>query len=202
MGMLSNYLLGTMILIFIAQLTIDGFTENLIFIPELTFVEPWRVVTSIFLHGGITHLFFNGYALFLFGNILESKASQKDYLAIFFGAGIVGAFLYYLLVVAGISPALPALGASGAIYGILGAVAVLFPNMRIYMWFFPMRMREAAILWALISIVGTFDTASGIGHAAHLGGLVFGWIYATLKKVGNDTEKVYQNNYYKEDGFV
>ncbi|MBI5133264.1 MAG: rhomboid family intramembrane serine protease, partial [Thaumarchaeota archaeon] len=143
--MFSLYLLALIVISFLGQYLIPGYTNALIFSPGLALSEPWRFLTSIFLHGGVMHLFFNGYALFMFGNILESKVTKKDFLTIFFVGGLVGSFLYYLTIVLGIIPPIPALGASGAIYAVMGAVAALLPDLRIYMWFFPMRMREAVI---------------------------------------------------------
>jgi membrane associated rhomboid family serine protease len=182
MANLSLYLLAIMGILFFLQLFtgIDNgiITSLFIFAPSVALTEPWRFVTSIFLHGSIMHLFFNAYALFLFGTILERQVSKGDYLLIFFGAGFAGSLLYYMTYVLGIIPPIPALGASGAIYGILGAVAVLLPDMRIYMWFFPMRMREAAMFWVVLELIGAFNISSGIASAAHLGGLVFGLLYA------------------------
>ncbi|MFZ5500690.1 MAG: rhomboid family intramembrane serine protease, partial [Candidatus Micrarchaeota archaeon] len=116
----------------------------------------------------------NGYALFMFGSLLERQISRNEYLAIYFGAGLVGASLYYMTYIIGIIPPIPALGASGAIYGILGATAILLPDLRIFFWFFPMNIRHAAILWVALEFLGTFDISSGVASAAHLGGLLFG----------------------------
>lgn len=178
--MIVFYLLGLIVLSFIAQFTIPGYTNALIFDPPLAISEPWRFVTSIFLHsqGDLLHIFFNGYALFLFGTILQSKITKNDFLKIFFLGGIVGSAIYYLTILIGLTLPHPALGASGAIYAVMGAVAVVLPNMRIYMWFFPMRMREAVIFWVIIETLGTFNINSGIASAAHLGGLAFGYLYA------------------------
>ena len=176
--MITLYLLAMILVSFIAQSLIPGYTQALIFSPPLALAEPWRFVTSIFLHQGSLHIFFNGYALFLFGTILQSKVSKKDFLTIFFIGGIVGSVIYYLTILAGITPPLPALGASGAVYAILGAVAVILPELQIYMWFFPMKMKQAVIFWVIMEMLGTFDTSSGIASAAHLGGLAFGFLYA------------------------
>jgi membrane associated rhomboid family serine protease len=73
--------------------------------------------------------------------------------------------------------ACPALGASGAVYAILGACAMLLPEMVVYLWFFPVKMRYAWIIWMLIEIVGAVSPGTGIANAAHLGGLIFGLIY-------------------------
>ncbi len=187
MANVSTYLLAIIGIVFLLQLqTIKAadsainVTHLFIFRPELALSEPWRFITSMFLHDptGLTHIFFNAYALFMFGSILERQVSKKDYLIIYFGAGFLGGLLYYATYLFGIIPAIPALGASGAIYGILGATAVLLPDMQIFFFFFPIRMRYAAILWFAMEFLGTFDMSSGIASAAHLGGLIFGLAYA------------------------
>ncbi len=182
MANISTYLLAAIGLFFVLQLIIPPFTDAFIFDPLLAFSEPWRFLTSMFLHGSMTHIFFNAYALFVFGSVLETQVGRRDYLAIYFGAGLLGGFLYFMTYVLGIIPPYPALGASGAIYGILGAVAIMLPDMRIFFWFFPMKMRHAAILWVVFEFLGTFNIASGIASAAHLGGLIFGLAYAWYLK--------------------
>jgi hypothetical protein len=180
MSSLSTYLLAVIAVMFLLQLFLPSVEELFIFDPKLALAQPWRFLTSIFLHGGLLHIFFNSYALFMFGSILESRISGRDYLAIFFGAGLTGSLLYFATYLAGIIPPIPALGASGAIYGILGAVAIVLPDMRIFMWFFPMKMKHAAIFWVALETLGTFDISSGIASAAHLGGLIFGLAYAFI----------------------
>ncbi len=177
--MITFYLIGIMFLVFFLQ-TIPGFTEAFIFNPTVALSQPWRFVTSIFLHADLTHIFFNMLALLMFGPILENRVGQNRFLMMFFAGGIIGSVLYYLTIVVGIAPAVPALGASGAIYAILGALAVLTPELVIYMWFVPMRMGMAVFVWVAIEFIGTFNMSSGIASAAHLGGLAFGFIYAKL----------------------
>lgn len=195
---LSTYLLAIIGIAFIFQMISADFENAFLFVPMIALQEPWRFVTSMFLHGGAMHLFFNAYALFLFGSILERKVTSKEYLIIFFGAGLLGGVLYYLMSLtdfASMCPSpfggtwpCPALGASGAIYGLLGAVAIMLPNMRIFVFFMPMKMKYAAILWFAISFFGTFgDLADGTAHAGHLGGLLFGLAFAWyLDQKGDD----------------
>lgn len=187
MANLSTYLLGIMGIAFILQMIGPQFENAFIFIPSLAFEEPWRFISSIFLHADPMHIFFNAYALFLFGSILEQRISKRDYLIIFFGAGLLGGILYYLMSFTNFAPLCqfdsgvwpcPALGASGAIYGLLGAVAILLPDMPIFMMFIPMKMRYAAIFWFALSFFGTFTGGDGIAHAGHLGGMIFGLAYA------------------------
>lgn len=205
MGSLSTYLLAAIGLFFVLQLTIPGFTDALIFDPLLAFSEPWRFLSSMFLHGSFMHIFFNAYALFMFGSVLETQVEKRDYLIIYFGAGLLGGIIYYLTTLGpwpplcmdnGIVVLCSALGASGAIYGILGAVAMLLPDMRIFFWFFPMKMRHAAILWVALEFFGTFNIASGIASAAHLGGLAFGLAYAWyLKRRHGGAEPAWEMSY-------
>jgi len=180
---ISTALLAIIGIAFIFQLMSPAFTETFWFEPELAFQEPWRFVTSMFLHGGFEHIFFNGFALFLFGSVLERKISAKEYLILFFAAGLIGGILYQITYILGIIGPVPALGASGAIYGILGATAIMLPEMRVFVMFIPMKMKYAAVMWFIISFMGTVaETADGIGHAAHLGGLVFGLAFAWYLK--------------------
>lgn len=181
----SGYLLAALGIVFVLQLAIAGFTEAFIFDPSLAFVEPWRFVTSMFLHANLTHIFFNGYALLMFGSMVERRMNSRDFLLLYFGAGLLGGFLYYATYIIGMIPPIPALGASGAIYGLLGAAAVFFPDVRILLLgFMPMSMRRAAAAWFVMEFVGTFDISSGIASAAHLGGLIFGLAFAWYLKGG------------------
>jgi membrane associated rhomboid family serine protease len=176
MGISAN-LLAVLAVVFVLQLIIPPLTGAFVFDPALAFSQPWRFVTSMFLHADLTHIFFNGYALFLFGSMLERKVSSRDYLIIYFGAGLLGGLFYYGTYALGMIPDIPALGASGAIYGILGACAFLFPGVRLlFLGFIPMSMRTAAIAWFVMEFLGTFDISSGVASAAHLGGLIFGFV--------------------------
>ena len=179
--MITIVLLSILVLTYVLQMLIPGFTEAFWFDPKLALSHPWIFITSIFLHGSLSHILLNGYALFLFGTILERKIGKIKFLITFFTAGIAGSIFYYLFVLLGNAP-IPALGASGAIFGIFGAVAVLIPDMVIYIYLFPMRMKYAVILFAIISILGSFDVNSGIAHAAHLGGLIVGVILGKIYK--------------------
>ncbi|MEM4296329.1 MAG: rhomboid family intramembrane serine protease [Candidatus Anstonellales archaeon] len=168
----------TIFIAFIAQIIIPNFTESLYFLPSNAINEPWRFITSIFLHAGFLHLFLNLYAFILFGSILEKRVGPIEIIKIFLLSGISGSLFYYLATLLNINPGLPALGASGAVFGIMGATAVFFPNLVIFIWFMPMRMKQAVIFWFILEFLSTFNINSGIASAAHLGGLVIGYLYA------------------------
>ncbi len=188
--MLSFYLIGLMVAIFFMQM-IPGVTEALIFDPLLALSQPWRFLTSMFVHEGVEHLFFNMLAMLMFAPILERRIGAIKLLLVFIAAGIIGSVLYYATIVTGFAPPVPALGASGGIYGILGAMTVLTPNLVVYVMFFPMRMREAAAVWIILELLGTFNPYSGIASAAHLGGLIFGILYARHMPSDNEENIVF-----------
>lgn len=187
----TTALLAVIGIAFLFQMVSPAFTDTFIFDPLLATQEPWRFITSMFLHGGYMHIFFNAYALFLFGSIVERKMSPTQFLLLYFASGIIGGLAYYATYLFGIIPAIPALGASGAIFGVLGAAAVMFPEMRIFVWFFPMKMKQAAVFWIILELFGSFNVASGIASAAHLGGLLFGLAYAWFLNRGGRQDIYY-----------
>lgn len=173
----SMTLLGIIAVFFFLQIILPKFTETMMFDPKN--LQAYMFVTSIFLHGGIMHIFFNGYALFAFGPVLENRIGKWNFLALFFVAGIIGNILYYATIVLGIIPPIPALGASGAIYGILGALSVLMPGITLLFWgIIPMPIRVLTAVWIITEFLGAFNPYSGVGSAAHLGGLLLGIVFA------------------------
>ncbi len=171
------------LLTFVLQLTIPGFPQAFIFNPKTALTKPWVFVTSMFLHAGLEHLFFNLFALIMFGPLVESRIGSKEFLKIYFLSGIGGSVLYWLTIELGLAPAIPALGASGAIYGIMAAAAVYFPRLIVYSFgFIPLKMRDALILWFAMEFLGIFNPYSGIASAAHVGGIIIGYLYAKRLK--------------------
>ena len=179
----TNYILAATVAVFVLQLAfstkegVDWFTSLFAFTPALALMQPWTFVTAIFLHGGFWHIFLNMFTLSMFGPLLERKIGSRKFLLLYFGTGILGNIGFFLL---SADPAIPGLGASGAIYGILCALAVLEPNIPVYMFFFtPLPLWMAAVIWAMLNFMGTvFDLAGGIGYSAHLAGLFAGAAYA------------------------
>lgn len=149
-------------------------TEPFLLINELKWAEPWRIVTSVFAHSSPAHLLNNLFALALFGLILEGRIGARRLLWLFMVAGIVVNIF---------SPYPRSLGASGAIYGILGALAVLRPGMVIYVHFIPMPMVIAGFVWLAQDIFGIFYP-SGVANLAHIGGLIFGVMAGLYWKKG------------------
>lgn len=143
------------------------------FIPALAFRAPWMFVSSIFLHGGLLHLMFNIIALFSFGLYLERLVGHRAFLALFFGAGIIGNLGYALTTP---NPFVPAIGASGAVYGVIGALTAIQPTMTVIVGGLPMPLIVVAFLWALLDLAGLF-VPTGVASGAHLAGLLVGLIY-------------------------
>jgi membrane associated rhomboid family serine protease len=113
------------------------------------------------------------FALFIFGTFLERKIRERDFLLIYFIAGIIGNIGYMLTAP---TMATPGLGASGAIYGIMGALAILYPTATVYVFYIPMPMIIAAFVWGATEFLGLFAPGS-IAHGAHIGGLFIGILY-------------------------
>jgi len=136
----------------------------------------WQTVTYMFLHGGVFHLLFNMFVLYMFGTALESTWGARRFINFYFICGI-GAGLLNAVVTPG-SP-VPTIGASGAIYGLLMAFGILFPEQLIYIWgVFPVKAKFFVIGIGVIEFMTALSTTrSGIAHVAHLGGMLFGLVY-------------------------
>ena len=173
------------IIVFVLQLFFDSlhggtplngtFTRSLMLVSSDISTRPWILVTSMFLHGGINHLLFNMYALFMFGTLMENKIGTRRFAGLYFSAGILAALIPNYSA---------ALGASGAIMGIIGLTIMLLPNMRVLLFFlFPMSMRTAGILFALLDIFGMISGGTRIANYSHLIGLSVGLAYGYYLKI-------------------
>ncbi len=141
----------------------------------------WQFVTYMFLHGNIWHLFFNMFALYIFGSELQRIWGARKFLIYYFFTGIGAGITAYLFT------NVPTIGASGAIYGLLLAYGVIFPNRLLFLYFLiPIRAKYLVIIFGLIELISSVGGyADGIAHIAHLGGMVFGAIYLFLfPKIG------------------
>jgi rhomboid family protein len=131
---------------------------------------PWQLITYGFLHTEFTHIFFNMFAIFMFGSALEQFFGTRYYVALYF-VSIVAAGLTQLGVNALLGSAVPTLGASGGVYGLLLAFAIYFPQQRIALIPIPARIFVAG--YALIELfLGVTGTQAGVAHFAHLGGML------------------------------
>jgi membrane associated rhomboid family serine protease len=146
---------------------------------------PWQLVTYAFLHGGYSHIFFNMLALYMFGGEIERLFGTRYYVCYYF-ACVVTAALTHLAVTAWMgAPPAPMVGASGGIYGLLLAYGMYFPNRRIMLLIppIPMQARTFVIVFAVIELaLGVTQTAAGVAHFAHLGGMLGGWLMILYRR--------------------
>ncbi|MDR2887225.1 MAG: rhomboid family intramembrane serine protease [Bacteroidales bacterium] len=189
-----------------------------LYFPRSEHFMPLQIVTHMFMHGGLWHLFFNMYALFIFGQVLEQVWGPKRFLIYYMVCGLGAAFIHetvifvqYEKIMGTISPEqlevvinegagylrehkvftdglmqelqlllnTPTVGASGAVFGILLAFGVLFPNTELMLLFppIPIRAKYFVMIYGAIELYLAFaQPGSNIAHAAHLGGMLFGYI--------------------------
>jgi membrane associated rhomboid family serine protease len=139
---------------------------------------PWQPVTYAFLHANEIHLFFNMFALWMFGRQIEYVWGSQRFL-IFYFVTVVGAAIAQLIVAAVQGGIYPTVGASGGVFGVLLAFGMLFPNQRVMLIFPPVILPAkyfVLIYGALELYFGVSGTSPGVAHFAHLGGMVFGWL--------------------------
>jgi len=139
--------------------------------------QIWRLFTAQYLHAGLAHIFINMLVLHFLGRPLERMWSAKRFFCIYTMCGLAGNIFFTILASQNwINPDIPAIGASGCIYGLLGAVAVMFPHATVYIYFlFPMKIRTAAIIFGGIAFITVLSRGANYGgEACHLAGLVVG----------------------------
>lgn len=135
--------------------------------------QLWRVGTYMFLHGDLFHLLFNMLALFVFGCAVERTWGTKLFVRYYTSCGLGAALLAFIPF--GPFYSVPIVGASGAIYGVLLAYAVLFPRNQIWVLMtFPVEARYLVVVWGFIAFVSSLMGGDGIAHVVHLGGLLTG----------------------------
>jgi membrane associated rhomboid family serine protease len=147
-------------------------------VPRLVWDELylWQLFTYQFLHGGLFHLLFNMLALWMFGCDLERRWGSAFFLKYYFVSVLGGGLLNTLLLP---GQTAPSIGASGGVYGILLAYGLIYPNQIVYFYFlFPIKMKHFVWIIGAISLYSSITSGqNGIAHLAHLGGMVFGYLY-------------------------
>jgi len=202
------------IAVFIYQILDPAFTREYAFVPALAFSEPYRWVTHMFLHGGIMHIVGNMIYLWVFGDNVEDHYGHLRFLLLYLFWGVAAAFVHWASTVAQASllnyPLLlmvPAVGASGAISGVLGAYLVLYPHARILtVTFFIVITLIEVPAWAYIGFwflyqlfYGFIDfftlQAGGVAYFAHIGGFIAGALTALATR-GRGRRVVYYYYYW------
>lgn len=174
----SLWLAFIIIAIFILQNLpgIPGFTETFVLNNKsLTNYQYYRFLTAIFLHGSITHLLFNLFALLFFGLILEKLVGSNKFIFIFLFSGIIANII-------SVNFYTSSLGASGAIYGIMGAISIIRPFMMVWAFGLILPMFLASILWVTADVLRTLGIfgPTNIGSIAHLSGIAIGILLGFL----------------------
>ena len=136
-------------------------------IPAAFLSQPWTIITNLFIHAGLWHVFANMFTLYFFGSSLTRLIGEGRFLLVYFAGGIIGNVFYLFLG----PPLSVVVGASGAVFAIAGALTVLAPRLKVFIFPLPIPIP----LWA--AVIGGFLLLSFLPHVAwqaHLGGLVFG----------------------------
>ena len=186
------------LVIFIATLVNENFMIGTfgLFYPTSPYFRWWQIITHMFMHGGLWHIFFNMYTLFIFGVVVERILGSKKFVLFYFVCGLGAAALHigtqYLEMQMFLNSTsqtaldsivalktTPTVGASGAIYGVLMGYAVLFPQSKLTLIFPPVTLsaKWMVIIFAVIELfTGVVGFADGVAHFAHLGGMLIGWL--------------------------
>ena len=180
----TRTLIGVNVAMFIAELLLgDVFTITFalwpIQSPAPAGFQPWQILTYSFLHAGVWHLFFNMFALYMFGGELERLWGPTRYLNLYL-ASVISAALAQLAVSSLVSvEPYPTIGASGGVFGLLLAFALYFPRRTVMLLFPPIPMPA----WLFVTLYGGLElylgvtgTQEGVAHFAHLGGMLGAWL--------------------------
>ena len=166
---------GLFLLRFVAKSQIDlagifGLSPNTVW-PMI-----WQPITYMFIHGDLFHVLINMFVLWMFGSEMESIWGRTQFLRYYFLTG-VGSGLVWLLFNAGQSYSV-LIGASGAIYGILIAYGMMFPNRTVYLYFMiPIKVKWFVVFLGAVAFLSSFNNNTNISHLTHLSGMVIGFVY-------------------------
>jgi membrane associated rhomboid family serine protease len=151
------------------------------FVPTQILLRPWTIISYMFAHGNFWHLFWNMLGLFFFGPPLESRWGSREFLKFYFICGMGGAALSFVF-----ASTSPIIGASAAVYGVMLAFAMNWPDAPIYIWgILPIKAKFLVGVLAVFSILSMVGGGGGnIAHAAHLGGFVAAFLYLKFSGSG------------------
>ncbi|MBM3854926.1 MAG: rhomboid family intramembrane serine protease [Verrucomicrobia bacterium] len=167
---------------FFVQLTVPRLVEPLVFVPMLVFMQPWTIVTYMFLHGGFTHLLFNMLGLYFFGPRIESRLGSRRFITLYFVAGVSGALLSFIF-----APYAGVIGASAGVFGIMLAFAHFWPREQIFIWgVLPLEARWLVVITTALALWSGFSgSRGGVADFAHLGGYAGAYVYLRLIRWGS-----------------
>lgn len=145
--------------------------------PASSLFRFWQPISYMFMHGGFFHILFNMYTLVIFGSVVEQIIGPRKYLVFYLLSGLGAAALHLCIMKWMGAPNIPMVGASGAIYGVLIAYALLFPDSRMTLLFPPVTLSAkwmVAIFAGIELFTGVTGSVEGVAHFAHLGGMIVG----------------------------
>lgn len=200
---IKNLLIINSIMLIISMFAGDFMFEKFsLFHINSPYFRPYQFVSHMFMHGDFIHLFFNMYSLIIFGVVLEQVWGSQKFLFYYLSTGLGAAVLHSLVMyISGISMlesgntiayqnlmATPTVGASGAVYGVLLAYGMLFPNNILQLLFPPVALKAkwfVLIFGGIEFVLGVSNSGGNIAHFAHLGGMLFGFIIIKYWKSKN-----------------
>ena len=145
--------------------------------------QIWQLITYQFMHGGFGHILFNMFALWMFGIEIENMWGAKKFLTFYLLCGVAAGFFHLFLSSFFGLPAAVTIGASGAVYGVMIAFALFFPDRLIYLYFFiPIKAKYLITFAVILEILLVDSAGSSIAHLAHLGGALAAFIFIMLDK--------------------
>jgi len=185
-------LIGANVVVFLATIFVPSLQIDLGLVPLWVVRDKriWQLVTYMFVHAGLFHILFNMLALWMFGVELERVWGTRFFLKFYFITGIGAGCLTVVLSLLPFGPmqqlyASDVVGASGAIYGLLLAYALYFPDRPIYMYFvFPIPARVFVLIIGAIAFLSSLSDTGGVANATHLGGLLIAYVYLTSLRKG------------------
>jgi len=178
MPAVTTLLIAANAVVFLLLVAAPGLLTSFALWPVGAGFQPWQLLTYAFLHGGLFHIAFNMFALYMFGSAIERVFGARRYLA-YYLVCVLSAAIAQLLTAAITGAVYPTVGASGGVFGLLLAYAIYFPHSRIMLIFppIPMPARVFVVVYAALELfLGVTGTEEGVAHFAHLGGLVGGFI--------------------------
>ncbi|NCB00779.1 MAG: rhomboid family intramembrane serine protease [Spirochaetia bacterium] len=172
------------VIIFAFTMVSDRLYVNLAMIPGYIMYRYfyWQFLTYMFVHGGLSHLFFNMFGLFIFGSPVEKQLGSKEFLLFYLLTGTLsGIFSFIAYLIAGVNVIL--VGASGAIFAVMLAFAVFYPHARIFVFgILPVKAPILVIVYAAIELFNqVVGTTAGVAHLTHLAGFGFAFLYLYVR---------------------
>ena len=196
---ISQLVLINAVVFLLQPLWLDRFlTSGLALVPTqlVTKGMVWELVTYMFLHGGLMHLAFNMFGLVIFGADLERWWGSRDFLKYYFVTGVGAGIVHVITTYAFGNPMVPTIGASGAIFGILLAYGMAFPNRQVLLWFvIPVSARTLVIIFGFfeLAMAAQHNPGDGVARFAHLGGMLAGFIYLRFESLSFKARRLVRN---------